>query len=331
MKIKYLILFANLFFGFAIKAQPPNNAIFKGGSGDGFSKVNNAITTNNIFVGGDGDGFTNAVNLINANNIFKGGDGDGWTNEKNIVIVNNIFSGGVGDGWTNEKNISIPNTIYKGGDGDGWTNDKNTSIPNSIFNGGDGDGWSAVLVPLGPLPVSLLSFTGENLNKQNLLRWQTTNEINTSHFEVQKSINGTNFSLIGIVNATVINSTINNYTKVDSTPTIGNNFYRLKQIDNDGKFVYSNIILIRVNKNDDILSVYPNPTASELNISLTGKVDGKNVELFLIDATGKLVINKRFKKENKNLKLNVSTLAKGVYILTIVEDGEKNTIKFIKQ
>ncbi len=353
MKSKFITAFMAIIIAVAGKAQPPNNPIFFGSRGDGFSAVKNGSASNAIFVGGMGDGFSRGTNGVNSNDIFKGGrgdgfnfssnnvasntiffggNGDGWNKAANAAPSNNIFIGGNGDGWNKNGNAAPPNVIFIGGNGDGWNKSGNAAPSNNIFIGGNGDGWSKVVFPLGPLPVSLLSFTGEQINKQHLLKWQTTNEINAQNFELQRSITGNDFKSLGSLQAVGQNGTsVNNYSFVDAQPLQGNNFYRLKQIDIDGKFIYSNIILLRVLKDKAVLSVYPNPTADFLNIALIGQSTTANVQIEVYDMNGRKVNSATNKNGNSVVRINVSTLAKGFYTLFINDNGEISSIKFVKQ
>ncbi len=142
MKSKLIIAFIASILAFVATAQPPNNAIFFGSNGDGFSFVKNVSASNTIFVGGIGDGVTKGTNGVNSNDIFKGGRGDGFNLSINNVVSNSIFLGGTGDGWNKTANTASSNNIFVGGNGDGWNKSGNAAISNSIFIGGNGDGWN---------------------------------------------------------------------------------------------------------------------------------------------------------------------------------------------
>ncbi len=309
MIFKYKFLIFSLLYYTTIIAQPTNNAIFKGGIGDGWNTLSNNSVSNTIFVGGVGDG---------------------WNTLSNNSVSNTIFVGGVGDGWNTISNNSVSNTIFKGGSGDGWHVTSYSILENSIFYGGVGDGWSAVVIPLGPLPVSLLSFTGQQINAQHVLNWQTSSEANSSHFELQYSPTGVSFATIGSVLAQGQSNVLTNYTYTHTNPTKGNNYYRLKQIDKDGKYKYSNIILLRILQQKASVLVYPNPTAEVLNIVLSNYTNTGNVTIKIYDVQGKLITNNNFKKDNTNITINVTTMAKGIYTLQINDNNDISTIKFIK-
>ena len=95
-----------------------------------------------------------------------------------------------------------------------------------------------------PLPVSLLDFNGLVRNKAIELVWKTALENNSKHFEVLKSTDGISFTEIGKVNAAGNSTGIRAYQFMDNTPASGMNYYKLKQVDLDGSFVYSKNIAI---------------------------------------------------------------------------------------
>lgn len=329
MKRKILFIIIGFLFAAEISAQPPNNTIFGGGSGDGWNFNSFTGAAGNIFLGGSGDGWHSSSFAINTNSIFLGGSGDGWNNSSNNITANSIFSGGVGDGWYNSSFNPPPNSIFVGGIGDGWHYNNFAVSPNSIFLGGIGDGWANVIYPLGPLPITLLSFTGEQQGKTNLLKWVTSQEINTSHFELERSNNANSYSLIKSVLAAVTSSTAKNYFSVDEHPFAGNNFYRLKMVDLDGKFKYSNIVLLRVISNDVLLFVFPNPTADKLNIKISSSTNIAQIQLNVFDNAGKLIAQQSVTNNNA-VTLDVSKYASGVYLLKILYSGKEETIRFVK-
>ncbi len=128
------------------------------------------------------------------------------------------------------------------------------------------------------LAVSLTDFKAAGLNGSNKLSWTTQTEQNNKGFEVQRSIDGTNFGTIGFENSKAKNGSANtslNYTFTDSKPTAGNNYYRLAQTDMDGKKSLSNVVLVKREDSRIRMSViYPNPVNSKLNFSLSTKLCG---------------------------------------------------------
>lgn len=162
-----------------------------------------------------------------------------------------------------------------------------------------------------PLPVDLISFSALQHFDEILLDWQTTNEINNKGFEIQKSINGKDWKIIGYVDATSsFDNIINNYVFVDENPIKGMNFYRLNQIDIDGLNSFSSIVSILINQSEDI-NIYPNPARNEIKI--TGLENEKN-NITIIDIKGRVVYSDFV---YGNATVDVSSLHSGMYKIRI--------------
>lgn len=169
-----------------------------------------------------------------------------------------------------------------------------------------------------PLPVELINFKAEIANNKTILTWTTASEINNKGFEVEKSIDGVNFETNGFVSGYGNSNKINKYSFMDATQSSA--FYRLKQIDFDGKFEYSNIVKV---SNDEILvDLTPNPFNDNLVISSPTMIE--NAEI--IDVTGKV---KLMEIVNSNkATINTSTLSNGIYFIRI-NNGQKVITKRI--
>ena len=107
------------------------------------------------------------------------------------------------------------------------------------------------------LDVKWLSFTGINNGNSNLLEWSTATEINNDHFDIERSSNGISFEKIGIVKGSGNSSTPLHYQAADNHPLGGNNYYRLRQIDIDGKYTYSVVIIVANGVAKNVVKLYP--------------------------------------------------------------------------
>ncbi len=185
------------------------------------------------------------------------------------------------------------------------------------------------------LPVKLTNFTALLLDNETKLNWQTAQEQNSSHFEIERSVDGKNFDAIGRVNTIGNSSSLANYSYNDkltatalSATTI---YYRLKSIDLDGSFQYSKIIPIHLKKTNELL-VFPNPAKDNLNVQTTSATN-KKATVSIVDAIGKLVIQKDIQLlKGKNIfQIDISSLQNGQYHLKINETDvsyEKAFLKF---
>jgi hypothetical protein len=176
------------------------------------------------------------------------------------------------------------------------------------------------------LPLNLLSFTGQSSNGKIQLQWQTANELNTDHFEVDKSTNGVNFSFLTNVNA--VGSGNNSYTNVDAQPNIGNNYYRLKIIDDNGNFIYSNIVIVKIGSKGSIpFIVYPNPTSNQLVVQYDNAAGDAILNIY--NTQGQKVLTTSMNGSTKTT-IDVSNLAAGNYIIEYNSDITILRDKFVK-
>ncbi|MFC5283293.1 T9SS type A sorting domain-containing protein [Pedobacter alpinus] len=181
----------------------------------------------------------------------------------------------------------------------------------------------------GTLPVSLTSFAAAFTNNQNSLTWATSSESNSAGFDIESSIDGLAFNKIGFVASKGVNgsSSVNlNYFYEDKTATSGTTYYRLKQIDKDGKFEYSEIKFVKnlLLENQNSFKIYPNPTTDYVEI--TGK-NQEEVTVQLFTSFGKEV-----KAELVNGRINMSALDAGIYVLRISKEGKVlQSNKIVKQ
>lgn len=179
------------------------------------------------------------------------------------------------------------------------------------------------LVSFNPLPLQLTSFTGQAIKSGVQLNWSTAIETNSSHFIVERS-NTSSFNAIGRVNSGSNNSQLQQYSYVDITPINGENFYRLKQVDKDGRFAYSKIIRV-VFGNMPYLVAYPNPTKYAVNI---GGISA-GAYLTVVDAGGRLI--KQYKATGNNYAIPIQQLNAGIYFIRVAQNGKTTTLKVVKE
>ncbi|MGC4101225.1 choice-of-anchor tandem repeat GloVer-containing protein [Ferruginibacter sp.] len=163
------------------------------------------------------------------------------------------------------------------------------------------------------LPLNLISFDGIKQDQTVKLNWVTENEINTQNFEVEKSSNASSFTKIATV-AAKGNSIQTSYTATDNQPFAGINYYRLKLLDKNGQFSYSNIVKIDFSKKYSI-TILPNPAKDYITINGAGAF----TQVQVIDAAGKVV--KQMNKTSNN-RYSVSSLERGLYFIRLVGADE---------
>jgi hypothetical protein len=188
------------------------------------------------------------------------------------------------------------------------------------------------------LPVTWLYFTGQPQGEDALLNWATVTEQNTHTFVVERSLDGSNFMDIGSVQASGTSSQVNDYQYLDKNAMelpAKTLYYRLRQVDIDGKFTYSTIVTVAVQQTSTAPSVraYPNPfnqdiTLQILNVTATGQ--SQSVGLYSVE--GKLLYQQRIVYTGNTTVLlnNLPALTPGVYMLQVVIDKRSFIIKMIK-
>lgn len=188
------------------------------------------------------------------------------------------------------------------------------------------------------LPVGLLSFNGYKDGNRNQLRWITSTEQNNLGFEVQRSLDGVNYSSIGFVNtlANGGNSSIQlNYAFTDNNVTGTKQFYRLRQADLSGGSKLSNIVVLKSDKPTLITidGMFPNPATTVVNLMVSSPVKDK-VTMTVVDMSGRTMIQRSLNVEtgSNTLPVDVSGLAGGTYMVRMISStGEVTTGKLVKQ
>jgi type 1 fimbria pilin len=167
------------------------------------------------------------------------------------------------------------------------------------------------------LPVALLSFDAVVSNNEVVLQWTTASEINNDYFSIERSTDGRSFETVGIVNGAGNSNRLITYTKNDPEPVKGISYYRLKQIDYDGSFEYSQLVSVKFSetKPSEIL-LYPNPNNGVFRVQNTG---AEEIPFRINDMQGRLVVASE--TDPMSIKeFNHSNLKAGLY--TIVFEGE---------
>jgi len=180
------------------------------------------------------------------------------------------------------------------------------------------------------LPLVLINFTIQKENSGVKLLWQTATEQNTSQFIIEHSTNGESFSSLGIITTTGNSSSIKNYFFTDAQPLTGTNFYRLKMVDRDGKFTYSNIIAVIIDGKNISFQIFPNPARNILFVQVNG--ENENATIQIIDATGKKLKEQKVTLNgNTSLSFDIKNLPKGMYNLLLLKKNKTEFLKFIKE
>jgi hypothetical protein len=178
----------------------------------------------------------------------------------------------------------------------------------------------SVFVTILPLPIELLDFTGSKVDGTALLKWETILEINSDFFEIEHSANGFDFEAVGRVKAVGESGIVQQYGFVHQQPEFGNNFYRLKMVDQDGRFEHSKIIELYFDSygNGYQVKVHPNPGAGVFYFDF-GMTSESITNLEVINMAGQVVARKAEKLAagQHQMSVDLGELASGVYLYRI--------------
>ena len=173
------------------------------------------------------------------------------------------------------------------------------------------------------LPLNWVSFVAQKDGERVDLRWHVANEINNNNYRVEYSTDGTKYTEIGSERA--MNSS-GSYEFVHATPLLnGTNYYRIKQVDNDARFTYSQVRIITF-ESKNVITISPNPASNFINVY--SKQSG--ITANLLDVNGRKVASQMV--TNGRAEFNISQLPKGTYFVVAVSNGVRvETKKIIKQ
>lgn len=331
---KPLLIVLAILSGMGIKVFGQDTAMYRGGFADG---ANSQLVAN----------FYPAK--LNHYAMYSGGIKDGGA----LATIENfyptplsqfmMYKGGFGDGAAGlEEHLFNPTRLnhqimYAGNVGDGASlgmyEDYTRAYLDhySIYAGGQGDGYAGHLaVSFTPLPVNLLSFTGDMMdNRYGLLEWRATDEKGTPTYELQKSKDGKLFSKIYSKKVSIAQVGMQNYQYEDHQLIDGANYYRLKISDKDGNAKFSDVVLLFYKDGSESLTLFPNPATTSLNINYKSR---QSAQVRLVDIKGAIQYQQSIQAGAQLVSMPLHNIAAGTYILHFIyENGKTRTVKFVKE
>ena len=248
-------------------------------------------------------------------------DWDGGVQEANVTLY---WEDGIRSGISDLTDLTITKW-----DGTGWGNDGGlatstsgttavgsvtTTSPYSTFSPfsfASPQGFNA-------LPVELVYFRGKLLAQGAVLEWQTASELDNDFFEVEVSTDGENYSTLANIEGRGTTTEVTNYEFVDRYPSTGLNYYRLRQVDFNGDFTYSNIISVF---NDAparlFFSAYPQPASSHLTLQLMVIDDTNVMNLVIYNMNGRIIKNMSIDPLTKQLPIDIAEFTSGLYLVRL--------------
>jgi hypothetical protein len=222
--------------------------------------------------------------------------------------------------------------------------DKGTVISDVVYHGTSGIPYNGAAPDLGAfessygtLPIKMLSFSAYNNSNDVTLNWAIASEINNKGWSIERTsdINNSNWTPLGFVNGKNNSSSVTNYAYIDKNVSAGTYYYRLKQIDVDGRITFSNVILVKVINGKQVAEValFPNPfmlsATVRYNVPATSKVT-----LAVFNQQGQLVTTLYQGEQQAGTYqrvVNGQYLAKGKYYLKLILSDQTITNSFIKE
>ena len=186
------------------------------------------------------------------------------------------------------------------------------------------------------LPVHIQSFTAQKLNyNSSLLNWKSLSEEDASHFDIEKSLDAENWVYVGTEKTRGSLNYGAEYSFVDENAVLLRNdentvYYRLKMVDNDGSFQYSDVRLVTFERSLTDVEVYPNPSHEFFNWKMgVGDTQVHDAQLQLFDMTGKLV-KKQTVSANGISKVDIAELETGLYNIVVKHEDQIYRKRIIK-
>ncbi|NIJ51493.1 T9SS type A sorting domain-containing protein [Dyadobacter arcticus] len=179
-------------------------------------------------------------------------------------------------------------------------------------------------------PVKLVDFTAAKEENAVMLKWRTSEEENSHYFEIQRGNDGKNWEALGKVESAGASKNLLSYTFRDNDPLVGINLYRLKMVDHDKSFAYSQIRIVNF-ESQTAFKVFPNPAAGLIQIDTDDWLKVKTIEV--INSLGRTVRTLDVAKTGSISKkeMNLQMLSAGTYIIKmLLTDGTFKTTQIVK-
>jgi hypothetical protein len=175
--------------------------------------------------------------------------------------------------------------------------------------------------------VELVEFDAIRVQDDARLTWATASEVNTDEFIIQRATNDSNFKDIASVEAAGQSQSLLSYSYLDVKPPIGYNYYRLKQVDLDGLYEFSEIRAVQFDNTN--IDLFPNPSTEMVQIVSSN--EDVILDVVVYDEIGRIVKQIEIDQLNQKVELDIFDLENGCYYFKVSTDKEKSVlIRFFK-
>jgi hypothetical protein len=226
--------------------------------------------------------------------------------ETNLVGLFN-FNQGIGGG----DNTGLITAI------DGTVNNNHATLNNFALTGPTSNwvGRNAAL------PVTWMSFTATRKKSSIELDWSTASENSSDYFEVERSSDSRNFTTIGKITAAGTSYEQSKYSFEDNQPLTSNSYYRLKQVDKDGKSKYSTILIVKGQEEKLTIALSPQPMHERMNVSITGSTVKGNFILYNLSGSQLKSYPVNATNGNTSIQVDRNNLTSGIYFYKLISDN----------
>jgi hypothetical protein len=248
-----------------------------------------------------------------------------WSVASNAILESNLIAQRYNSA-TNEWDDYMPGTV---------TNTTNNTSTVAALPSAELYTWWTLVDNRYVLPVELTSFAAACKETLVLIEWETASESNNDYFEVERSVDGMQFTAIGRVEAAGNSVIPQKYSLEDNQPLTGKTYYRLKQMDEDGEYSYSSVVLVDCKSAaavQPVVSIYPNPASDMLTVDMKGLKGKKTLTIYSV--LGQMMFSQLVAGEQENTQeiIPITALADAAYLLRIdVNDEVFQVVKFVKK
>lgn len=320
---------------FVSKLDASGNFVLAKGMGGSSGDVGYSISvdaTNSIYIYGAFAGTADFNPGAAVNNVTSAGLADVFIS--NLDASGNFVSiktfGGTADDIGYAMSFDAAGNMYGIGIYSGTADfDPGANVFN-LTSAGNQDIFNFKIGTATVVPVTLLSFNVTKTDSDAYLTWRTATESNTDKFDIERSIDGITFQHVGAVKAALNSTTIKDYSFTDKN--VGflypeqSLYYRIKQVDVDGRFTYSSVRLISFVQNAKSISVYPNPAKNSVTLRSATSLSGQFYSI--TNQAGQQVITGRL--IDLSTTINLNKLAAGIYYVQVAGSASES-IKIVKE
>jgi trimeric autotransporter adhesin len=167
-------------------------------------------------------------------------------------------------------------------------------------------------------------------NSRIEINWSTESEINNKEFEVQRSADGVSFETFAKVPGKLFSTATSWYAAFDYQYSTGRNYYRVKQVDLDGNFKYSRVVMVLIKEKAQVV-LYPNPARTEVNISIGTQVNASAVRV--VNTMGQTVLTRTLSGNSQTINIGIGQLPSGVYFTELLNASDERIWRgtFVKE